>query len=147
RAFRTRFGIPVSDAEIGKTPFYRPTEDSIEIKYMRERRKALGGYVPTRKVRSEPLASVSNELFEEFYKGTEGRKASTTMVFVRLLAKLLREKDLGRLIVPIVPDEARPLGMESLFRAVGIYSHAGKMYEPVDMDTLLYYKEASDGQI
>jgi len=147
RAFRTRFGIPISDAEIGKTPFYRPPEDSIEIKYMRERRKALGGYVPTRKVRSEPLASVSNELFEEFYKGTEGRKASTTMVFVRLLSKLLRDKDLGRLVVPIVPDEARTFGMESLFRAVGIYSHAGQMYEPVDMDTLLYYKEASDGQI
>src|SRR5438034_8350190 len=147
RAFRTRFGIPISDAEVGKTPFYRPAEDSVEIKYMRDRRKALGGYVPTRKVRSEPLKSVSSEPFEEFHKGTEGRKASTTMVFVRLLSKLLRDKELGRLIVPIVPDEARTFGMESLFRAVGIYSHAGQMYEPVDMDTLLYYKEASDGQI
>jgi pyruvate dehydrogenase E1 component len=147
RAFRTRFGIPISDAEVGKTPFYRPAEDSIEIKYMRERRKALGGYVPTRKNRSEPLKTVPNELFEEFHKGTEGRKASTTMVFVRLLSKLLRDKDLGRLIVPIVPDEARTFGMEALFRAVGIYSHAGQTYEPVDMDTLLYYKEASDGQI
>ncbi len=147
RAFRTRFGIPISDAEVGKTPFYRPPEDSIEIKYMRERRKALGGYVPTRKNRSEPLTSVPSDLFEEFYKGTEGRKASTTMVFVRLLSKLLRDKELGRLIVPIVPDEARTFGMEALFRAVGIYSHAGQMYEPVDMDTLLYYKEASDGQI
>jgi len=147
RAFRTRFGIPISDAEVGNTPFYRPAEDSIEIKYMRDRRMALGGYVPTRKVRSEPLASVSSELFEEFYKGTEGRKASTTMVFVRLLSKMLRDKDLGRLVVPIVPDEARTFGMEALFRAVGIYSHAGQVYEPVDMDTLLYYKEASDGQI
>jgi len=147
RAFRTRFGIPISDADVGKTPFYRPAEDSIEIKYMRERRRALGGYVPTRKVRSTPLKSVPNELFEEFHKGTEGRKASTTMVFVRMLSKLLRDKDLGRLIVPIVPDEARTFGMESLFRAVGIYSHAGQVYEPVDMDTLLYYKEASDGQI
>jgi pyruvate dehydrogenase E1 component len=147
RAFRTRFGIPISDTEVGKTPFYRPGEDSIEIKYMRDRRKALGGFVPMRKVRSEPLKSVSSELFEEFYKGTEGRKASTTMVFVRLLSKLLRDKELGRLIVPIVPDEARTFGMEALFRAVGIYSHAGQVYEPVDMDTLLYYKEASDGQI
>src|SRR2546430_886469 len=147
RAFRTRFGIPISDAEVGKTPFYRPAEDSIEIKYMRDRRKALGGYVPSRKVRSEPLKSVSNDVFEEFYKGTEGRKASTTMVFVRLLSKLLRDKELGRLVVPIVPDEARTFGMEALFRAVGIYSHAGQVYEPVDMDTLLYYKEASDGQI
>src|SRR5881409_3183161 len=147
RAFRTRFGIPVSDADISKTPFYRPPDDSLEIKYMRERRKALGGYVPTRKVRSEPLKAVPSEPFEEFHKGTEGRKASTTMVFVRLLSKLLRDKDLGRLVVPIVPDEARTFGMEALFRQVGIYSHVGQVYEPVDMDTLLYYKEASDGQI
>jgi pyruvate dehydrogenase E1 component len=147
RAFRTRFGIPISDDEVGKTPFYRPPDDSLEIKYMRDCRKVLGGYVPTRKNRSEPLKRVPQELFEEFHKGTEGRKASTTMVFVRLLSKLLRDKELGRLIVPIVPDEARTFGMESLFRAVGIYSHAGQTYEPVDMDTLLYYKEASDGQI
>ena len=147
RAFRTRFGIPISDAEVGKTPFYRPGEDSPEIRYMRERRKGLGGYVPTRKVRVEALPPVAAEIFEEFYKGTEGRKASTTMVFVRLLAKLLRDKEIGRLVVPIVPDEARTFGMEALFRQVGIYSHVGQTYEPVDMDTLLYYKEASDGQI
>ena len=148
RAFRTRFGIPISDAEIGKTPFYRPAEDSVEIKYMRERRKRA------RRLRADaqgPQRSrcqpVPSELFEEFHKGTEGRKASTTMVFVRLLSKLLRDKELGRLIVPIVPDEARTFGMEALFRQVGIYSHVGQTYEPVDMDTLLYYKEASDGQI
>ena len=86
-------------------------------------------------------------LFDEFYKGTGDRKASTTMVFVRILSKLLRDKEIGNLIVPIVPDEARTFGMESLFRAVGIYSHVGQKYEPVDMDTLLYYKEAQDGQI
>jgi pyruvate dehydrogenase E1 component len=147
RAFRTRFNIPVGDAEVAHSPFYRPPDDSAEIKYMRERRKALGGYLPSRKVRSEPLKSLPTELFEEFYKGTEGRKASTTMVFVRLLSKLLRDKEVGRLIVPIVPDEARTFGMEALFRQVGIYSHVGQVYEPVDMDTLLYYKEASDGQI
>src|SRR5258708_14258221 len=147
RAFPTRFGIPVSDAEISKTPFYRPSEDSIEIKYMRERRETLGGWVPSRKIRSKPLTSVSSDTFDEFYLGTEGRKASTTMVFVRMLSKLLRDKELGSLVVPIVPDEARTFGMEALFRQVGIYSHAGQMYEPVDMDTLLYYKEASDGQI
>jgi pyruvate dehydrogenase E1 component len=147
RAFRTRFGIPVSDADISKTPFYRPSDDSIEIKYMRERRRALGGYAPARKVRTAPLAAVPADVFEEFYAGTDGRKASTTMVFVRLLSKLLRDKELGQLIVPIVPDEARTFGMEALFRQVGIYSHAGQVYEPVDMDTLLYYKEASDGQI
>jgi pyruvate dehydrogenase E1 component len=147
RAFRTRFAIPISDAEISKTPFYRPPEDSIEVRYMRERREALGGYVPSRRVRSEPLAPVHPQLFEEFFAGTDGRKASTTMVFVRLLSKLLRDKDIGHLVVPIVPDEARTFGMEALFRQVGIYSHAGQVYEPVDMDTLLYYKEASDGQI
>jgi pyruvate dehydrogenase E1 component len=147
RAFRTRFGIPISDADIHDAPFYRPPEDSIEIKYMRERREALGGYLPNRKVRSTPLAGVPHEAFEEFYKGTEDRKASTTMVFVRLLSKLLRDKDLGHLIVPIVPDEARTFGMEALFRQVGIYSHVGQVYDPVDMDMLLYYKEASDGQI
>jgi pyruvate dehydrogenase E1 component len=147
RAFRTRFGIPISDAEISKTPFYRPSDDAIEIRYLRERREALGGYVPTRKTRSEPLKASPSEPFEEFFSGTDGRKASTTMVFVRMLSKLLRDKEIGQLVVPIVPDEARTFGMEALFRQVGIYSHAGQMYEPVDMDTLLYYKEASDGQI
>jgi pyruvate dehydrogenase E1 component len=147
RAFRTRFGVPIADSEIGHAPFYRPPEDSVETRYMRDRRQALGGYVPARRNRAQPLTSIGAEHFEEFHKGTEGRKASTTMVFVRLLSKLLRDKDIGRLIVPIVPDEARTFGMEALFRQVGIYSHSGQMYEPVDMDTLLYYKEASDGQI
>jgi pyruvate dehydrogenase E1 component len=103
--------------------------------------------VPQRSVRVEPLKVPLDGVFEEFYKGTEARKASTTMVFVRMLSKLLREKEIGELIVPIVPDEARTFGMEALFRAVGIYSHVGQKYEPVDMDTLLYYKEAKDGQI
>ena len=147
RSFRTRFGIPVSDDQIAEAPFYRPPDDSPELSYLRERRKALGGWVPSRSVRAEPLNVPLEPLFEEFYKGTEGRKASTTMVFVRMLAKLLRDKEIGELIVPIVPDEARTFGMESLFRAVGIYSHVGQKYEPVDMDTLLYYKEAQDGQI
>jgi pyruvate dehydrogenase E1 component len=147
RTFRTRFGIPISDDDIAEAPFYRPAEDSPELQYLRERRKALGGYVPTRSVRVEPFQAPLEPVFEEFSKGTEGRKASTTMVFVRILSKLLREKEIGELIVPIVPDEARTFGMESLFRAVGIYSHVGQKYEPVDMDTLLYYKEAQDGQI
>jgi pyruvate dehydrogenase E1 component len=147
RAFRTRFAIPVSDAEIAKTPFYRPAPDSEEAKYLQERRQALGGYLPKRHVRVEPIKGVGDEAFQEFYGGTDGRKASTTMVFVRLLSKLLRDKEIGKLVVPIVPDEARTFGMEALFRQVGIYSHSGQAYEPVDMDTLLYYKEASDGQI
>jgi pyruvate dehydrogenase E1 component len=147
RTFRTRFGIPISDDEIADAPFYRPPDDSPELQYLRERRRALGGFMPTRVVRSEPLHAPIDALFEEFSQGTEGRKASTTMVFVRILSKLLRDKEIGDLIVPIVPDEARTFGMESLFRQVGIYSHVGQKYEPVDMDTLLYYKEAQDGQI
>ncbi len=147
RTFRTRFGIPVSDEQIADAPFYRPAEDSPELEYLRERRKALGGFVPSRSVRVKPLNAPLSDVFEEFYKGTEGRKASTTMVFVRMLSKLLRDKEIGELVVPIVPDEARTFGMEALFRAVGIYSHVGQRYEPVDMDTLLYYKEAKDGQI
>jgi pyruvate dehydrogenase E1 component len=147
RAFRTRFNIPVSDTEISHTPFYRPAEDSPEIKYLKDRRAALGGFAPGRRVRSGKLTSFSSELFDEFSAGTEGRKASTTMVFVRMLSKLLRDKELGPLVVPIVPDEARTFGMEALFRQVGIYAHSGQTYEPVDMDTLLYYKEASNGQI
>src|SRR5207247_7327356 len=102
---------------------------------------------PSRKTRSQPLSKIPSDLFHEFYVGTEGRRASTTMVFVRLLSKLLRDQDIGHLVVPIVPDEARTFGMEALFRQVGIYSHVGQVYEPVDMDMLLYYKEASDGQI
>jgi pyruvate dehydrogenase E1 component len=147
RAFRSRFGVPISDADVGKTPFYRPPDGSPEAVYLRERRAALGGYIPRRTIRSAPLVRVPTEPFEEFRAGTNGRKASTTMVFVRLLTKLLRDKELGPLVVPIVPDEARTFGMEALFRQVGIYAHGGQTYEPVDMDTLLYYREAKDGQI
>jgi pyruvate dehydrogenase E1 component len=147
RMFRSRFGIPIPDEELHDAPFYRPSDDSAEIQYMQARRKQLGGYMPERRVRSKPINPVSESHFEEFYKGTEGREVSTTMVFVRLLAKLLRDPEIGKLIVPIIPDEARTFGMEALFRQVGIYSSVGQLYEPVDMDTLLYYKEAKDGQI
>src|SRR5262252_5525129 len=107
RVFRSRFGIPIPDDELHNAPFYRPSDESPEVKYLQERRKHLGGYLPERKVRCQPLTSVSESHFEEFYKGTEGREASTTMVFVRLLAKLLRDPEIGKLIVPIIPDEAR----------------------------------------
>jgi len=147
RMFRSRFGIPIPDEELHDAPFYRPAEDSPEILYIHERRKQLGGYLPERKVRSKPIAPVAESHFEEFHKGTDGREVSTTMVFVRLLSKLLRDPQIGKLIVPIIPDEARTFGMEALFRQVGIYSSVGQLYEPVDMDTLLYYKEAKDGQI
>ena len=137
------------DEKIGDAPYYRPDEKSPEIIYVRERRKALGGSLPVR-IEQEPERRSRcrrTEIFEEFYKGTDGRAASTTMVFVRLLSKLLRDPDVGKHVVPIVPDEARTFGMEALFRQVGIYSHVGQLYEPVDMDTLLYYKESTDGQI
>ena len=148
KAFRTRFGVPIGDDEVAKAPFYRPADDSDEVTYMRDRRKQLGGFVPTRKVAAEPLkGDTLAECFAEFHAGSEGRPASTTMAFVRMLAKMLKDKEIGELVVPIVPDEARTFGMEGLFRQVGIYSHVGQLYEPVDMDVLLYYKEAKDGQI
>ncbi len=145
--FRERFGIPVGDDRVAEAPFFRPDESSPELRYMRERRALLGGPVPKRTVRAPAIRPKLSEVFDEFAKGTGDRKASTTMVFVKMLAKLLRDKEIGPLVVPIVPDEARTFGMESLFRAVGIYSSIGQLYEPVDMDTLLYYKEAKDGQI
>ena len=145
--FRTRFGIPISDEDVANAPFYRPGPDSIEAKYIAERRQAMNGPVPSRRVRAEPITADLSAAFAEFHTGTEGRTASTTMVFVRMLSKLLREESIGKLVVPIVPDEARTFGMEALFRQVGIYAHAGQLYEPVDRDTLLYYKEAEDGQI
>jgi pyruvate dehydrogenase E1 component len=117
------------------------------MKYVQERRAALHGPVPQRQVKAAPIAAEFGDTFDEFHKGTEGRKASTTMVFVRMLSKLLRDESIGKQVVPIVPDEARTFGMEALFRQVGIYAHAGQLYEPVDRDTLLYYKEAEDGQI
>ncbi len=147
RQFRTRFNIPISDDEVADAPFYKPADDSEEMKYMHERRKALGGYVPSRHETSKPLTPPSEELFQEFYEGTSGREVSTTMAYVRILTKLLKDKEVGKLIVPIIPDEARTFGMEALFRQCGIYSHVGQLYEPVDADSLLYYKEAVDGQI
>ncbi len=147
REFRSRFGIPVSDEQLAETPFYRPSDDSREIQYLRARRQALGGYVPTRKVRSKPLVADHDALFREFHSGSDGREVSTTMAFVGMLRQMLRDPEIGKLVVPIVPDEARTFGMESLFRQVGIYSSRGQLYEPVDVHTLLYYKEAKDGQI
>ena len=147
REFRSRFGIPINDDQLADTPFYRPPEESREIQYLRARRKELGGYVPTRKVRSKPLIADHDALFREFLTGSEGREVSTTMAFVGMLRQMLRDPEIGKLVVPIVPDEARTFGMESLFRQVGIYSSRGQLYEPVDQHTLLYYKEAKDGQI
>src|SRR5690606_35979853 len=133
--------------EIDEVSFYRPPEDSPEMRYLLERREALGGFVPQRVVRAEPLAPPPEELFEEFFAGTADRAVSTTMVYVTILRKLLRDPTWGPLVVPIIPDEARTFGMKALFRQVGIYSHVGQLYEPVDSENILYYKEAKNGQI
>ena len=147
REFRARFEIPVSEQDLADVPFYRPAEDSEEIQYLRMRRAELGGYTPKRSVRSQPLVADHDELFKEFLSGSEDREVSTTMAFVGMLRKMLRDQEIGKVVVPIVPDEARTFGMESLFRTAGIYSSVGQKYEPVDVNTLLYYKEAKDGQI
>ena len=147
REFRTRFGIPVSDEDVVSAPLFRPPDGSPEIEYLHKRRKALGGYLPQRTSEVQSLPAPPREFFAEFYAGTKDRPVSTTMALVRMLAKLLRDDTLGRYIVPIVPDEARTFGMETLFRQCGIYSHVGQLYEPVDAGNVLYYKETTDGQI
>ncbi|HIG48977.1 MAG TPA: pyruvate dehydrogenase (acetyl-transferring), homodimeric type [candidate division Zixibacteria bacterium] len=146
RTFRDRFQIPISDDEIGSIPFYRPPEDSEEIRYIHERRKALGGYVPSRRTLFTPLIVPTQDKYKKYYKNSD-REVSTTMAFVNILSDLMRDKDMGHLVVPIVPDEARTFGMDSLFRQSGIYSPVGQLYEPVDRKTLLYYRESKDGQL
>jgi len=146
--FRSRLGIPLDDDEASKALFYKPSEDSVEIKYLNERRQTLGGYLPQRNGKKAlPLQSPGDEVFKEFLEGSGEREVSTTMAFVQIFNRLLRNKDIGKLIVPIVPDEARTFGMEALFRQYGIYASQGQLYEPVDSQQLLYYREATDGQI
>ena len=145
--FRSRFGIPISDNEIQDAPFYKPDDESIEIKYLKERREELGGFLPQRREESEPLPTPGDDVFGEYREGSGDRSLATTMVYVAILGKLLRDERIGKHIVPIVPDEARTFGMEALFRQVGIYAHSGQLYDPVDRESLLYYKEAKDGAI
>ncbi len=147
RHFRSRFGIPISDSDIKETPFYRPVEESEEIKYLRKRREALGGILSVRRTAATEVKPPQGGIFADLFKGSGDREVATTMVMVHLLGKLLADKSIGKHIVPIIPDEARTFGMESLFRKFGIYSHKGQNYEPVDKESLLYYKEARDGQI
>ncbi len=147
REFRSRFAIPIADDQIARAPFYRPPADSREMRYLLERRKALGGFLPDRAATTPSLRTPKMDVFEEFLEGSGDREVSTTMAFVRMLAKLIRDKDVGRYVVPIIPDEARTFGMDSMFRQCGIYSSVGQLYEPVDSESLLYYKEAKDGQI
>ncbi|MGD2112000.1 MAG: pyruvate dehydrogenase (acetyl-transferring), homodimeric type [Gammaproteobacteria bacterium] len=147
KRFRDRFNIPIGDDRIGAAPFYRPAEDSAEIRYLKERREALGGFLPVRRTRVEPLEIPELAEFELLLKGTDERRMSTTMAFGRLLATLCRNKHTGRFIVPVIPDEARTFGLEGMFRQLGIYSSVGQLYEPVDIDQVMYYKEDRQGQI
>ena len=136
------------DEKVADVPFYRPAEDSPEIQYMHARRKALGGFLPKRREEAdETLTLPSISIFESLLTGTKDRKISTTMAFVRLLTALCKDKEIGKRIVPIVPDEARTFGMEGLFRQVGIYNPLGQQYRPVDSDQVMVYKESTDGQI
>nr|WP_233200292.1 pyruvate dehydrogenase (acetyl-transferring), homodimeric type [Blastopirellula marina] len=145
--FRNRFSIPISDEEVVKAPFYRPPEGSAEMKYLVKRREALGGFMPTRPTESPKMDVPALDDYKEFLGDSGGKELSTTMGFVRLLSKLVKDKSIGKNIVPIVPDESRTFGMEGMFRQIGIYAHGGQLYEPVDSDQLMYYKEAKDGQI
>ena len=145
--FRTRFGIPISDEEVGNAPFYRPSEDSVELKYMKERRAALGGPVPSRPTTIPKMEVPRLDEYRKMIDRDSGKEISTTMGVVRLLSQLVRDKKIGKNIVPIVPDESRTFGMEGMFKQIGIYAHAGQLYEPVDSDQMLFYKEAKNGQL
>jgi pyruvate dehydrogenase E1 component len=147
KAFRDRFNIPVSDADIDKVPYYRPAEGSEELEYLQERRKSLGGYLPQRRMKAAPLKVPSLEAFGALLESSGEREFSTTMALVRMLGVLLKDKEIGARVVPIVPDEARTFGMEGLFRQIGIYSSMGQLYTPQDADQLLYYREDKKGQI
>ncbi|MDF0606041.1 pyruvate dehydrogenase (acetyl-transferring), homodimeric type [Neisseriaceae bacterium TC5R-5] len=147
RQFRDRFGIPISDADLVNAPYYKPAEDSPEMQYMRERRAALGGYLPARKPVTTPLVIPPLSTFDSQMGDSGEREFSTTMAFVRMLGTLLKDKNIGKQIVPIVPDESRTFGMEGMFRQYGIWSTQGQNYIPQDADQLMFYKESKDGQM
>jgi len=147
KAFRDRFNIPIPDDKIDEAPFFKPSDDSPEIKYLHERRKLLGGYLPARQRTATPLEIPDLSIFDSVLQGSGDREISTTMAFVRLLTALTRDKKIGEYIVPIVPDEARTFGMEGMFRQLGIYSSVGQLYEPQDADQVMYYREDKKGQI
>jgi len=148
RAFRDLLELPIPDSQLEEAPFYMPPADSPVVQYLRDRRAALGGAVPRRFVQKRPLATPPREFFAEFLEGTKpGLDASTTQAYARILARLLAEPEIGKRIVPIIPDEARTFGLEALFRKYGIYSAVGQLYEPVDYNLLISYREAKDGQM
>ena len=145
--FRTRFGIPISDEEVGQAPFYKPPENSQEIKYLKQRRAALGGSVPSRPTTHPTMEVPTLDEYRKLIGKLENKNISTTFAVVQTLIALCRDKKIGKHMVPIVPDESRTFGMEGMFRQFGIYAHAGQLYEPVDSEQITYYKEAQDGQI
>ncbi|MFL1517301.1 pyruvate dehydrogenase (acetyl-transferring), homodimeric type [Pseudomonas prosekii] len=147
RAFRDRFSLEITDDQLADMPYLKPAEDSVEARYLQARRAQLGGYIPARVSVSEPLQIPPLSVMDTQLKGTGTREISTTMAFVRILGTLLKDPNIGKVIVPIVPDESRTFGMESLFRQIGIHSHVGQLYTPQDAGQLSYYKEARDGQI
>ena len=147
KTFRTRFDLPISDKEVESLSFYKPANDSPEIQYMMERRKELGGFLPTRRKKTKAQKIPELSAFSNVTNSSGEREISTTMAFVRILSTLVRDKELGKYIVPIVPDEARTFGMEGMFRQLGIYSSVGQLYEPQDSDQVMFYKEQKDGQI
>ncbi len=147
-AFRDRFNIPLTDEEVAKAPFYRPSKDSEETQYLLERRVALHGFLPARQsMCSPPYAIPPLSIFKSHFESSGEREISTTMAFVRILSSLMRDKDLKKHIVPIIPDESRTFGMEGMFRQLGIYSPKGQLYEPEDMDQLMFYRESKEGQV
>ena len=147
KTFRTRFDLPISDKEVESLSFYKPANDSPEIQYMMERRKELGGFLPARRKKTKAQKIPELSAFSNVTNSSGDREISTTMAFVRILSTLVRDKELGKYIVPIVPDEARTFGMEGMFRQLGIYSSVGQLYEPQDSDQVMFYKEQKDGQI
>ena len=147
KKFRDRFDIPLPDSDLEKVPYYRPPADSPEMRYLHERRKELGGSLPSRKPDFEALTVPGIDSLEAITKGTGKREISTTMAFVRILSALIKDKEIGKRVVPIVPDEARTFGMEGMFRQLGIYSSAGQLYEPSDSSQVMYYREDIDGQV
>ena len=147
KKFRSRFDLPITDEEVENLKFYKPEPDSPEMTYMRERREALGGSLPQRKTKGNSLTVPRLDSFSNLLTSTGERKISTTMAFVRMLTTMVKDKEIGKYVVPIVPDEARTFGMEGMFRQLGIYSSVGQLYEPQDADQVMFYKEQKDGQI
>ena len=147
KEFRDRFDIPLPDSELEAVPYYRPPEDSPEMRYLKERREALGGSFPTRQANFTALKVPQLQIFDNVLKGTGDREISTTMAFVRILSAIIKDKEIGNRVVPIVPDEARTFGMEGMFRQLGIYSSVGQLYEPTDAGQIMYYREDQKGQV